>query len=177
MLMHDCHFACVMLRFFERNLVFPGTANVAHTVFFLPGVSLNFCKIFGTGNQFKVLFPKEDRRGLGGLETGGFEFLAMLYAHGCEYATQTVLPSCATALTCTKMFIPDVLLMQGAELGILRSRIQAKGARSLFWTCLPLVVSALALSPDMPCTKRVYEEKKVSFHWSAAMNRWHFSSC
>ena len=30
--------------------------------------------------------------------------------------------------------------------------------------------------PDMPCMKRVYKEKKASFHWSAARNKERFSS-
>ena len=30
--------------------------------------------------------------------------------------------------------------------------------------------------PDMPCMKRVYRDKKASFHWSAARNKERFSS-
>ena len=30
--------------------------------------------------------------------------------------------------------------------------------------------------PDMPCMKRVYKDKKASFHWSAARKKARFSS-
>ena len=30
--------------------------------------------------------------------------------------------------------------------------------------------------PDMPCMKRLYRDKKASFHWSAAKNKECFSS-
>ena len=30
--------------------------------------------------------------------------------------------------------------------------------------------------PNRPCMKRVYRDKKASFHWSAAMNKERFSS-
>ena len=33
-----------------------------------------------------------------------------------------------------------------------------------------------SLFPDMPCMKRVYRDKKASFHWSAARNKERFSS-
>ena len=39
-----------------------------------------------------------------------------------------------------------------------------------------LVRDSMKKFPDMPCVKRVYRNKKTSFHWSAARKKERFSS-
>ena len=49
-----------------------------------------------------------------------------------------------------------------ADCGGLRYSLRRYGFQSFF--------------PDMPCMKRVYRDRKASFHWSAARNKERFSS-